>query len=257
MNLSYIDTGEGEVVVLIHGFCESRTLWKSFEEELSAKYRVICPDLPGFGESRLTVDTVSMEYFAQEIKVLLDDLNIEKFTIVGHSLGGYVTLAFAEAYPKRLNGIGLFHSTAYADTEEKKINRNKTINFIEENGVDVFALAFVPPLFNIDSRNKYSEEIATITKVAKNTDPLAVIETSKAMRDRVDRSEMMAQLNVPVLYIIGKEDNAVPLEISMQQCSLPNDSVVHILEDCGHMGMVEKKQETIKAIDNFVAYCSK
>ena len=257
MNLGYTDTGKGEVVVLIHGFCESRTLWKDFEEALSVKYRVICPDLPGFGESRLAVDSVSMEYFAQEIKIFLDDLNIEKCTIVGHSLGGYVALAFAEDSPEILNGIGLFHSTAYADTEEKKLNRNKTITFIKENGVDVFALAFVPPLFNTDSRNKYSEEIATITKVAKNTDPLAVIETSKAMRDRKDRSEMMSQLNVPVLYIIGKEDNAVPLEISMQQCYLPNDSVVHILEDCGHMGMVEKKKETIKAIDNFVAYCTK
>lgn len=257
MNLSYTDTGEGEVVVLIHGFCESRTLWKSFEEELSAKYRVICPDLPGFGESRLTVETLSMQYFAKEVERLLEDLNIDKCTIVGHSLGGYVALAFADKAPQRLNGIGLFHSTVYADTEEKKVNRNKTISFIEDNGVDVFALAFVPPLFNLDSRNKYSEEIAAITKVAKNTDPLAVIETTKAMRDRVDRSEMMSQLNIPVLYIIGKEDNAVPLEISMQQCYLPNDSVVRILEDCGHMGMVEKKQETIKAIDNFVAYCTK
>ena len=160
-------------------------------------------------------------------------------------------------FPEKLNGIGLFHSTAYADTEEKKINRDKTIIFIEENGVDVFASAFVPPLFNVDSRNRCSEEIATITKVAKNTDPLAVIETSKAMRDRVDRSGVMAHLNIPVLYIIGKEDNAIPLEISMQQCSLPNDSVVHVLEGCGHMGMVEKKRETIKAIDNFVAYCTK
>lgn len=257
MNLSYTDTGEGEVVVLIHGFCESRSLWKNFEDELSSKYRVICPDLPGFGESRLAVDTVSMEYFAQEIKAFLDVLNIEKYILIGHSLGGYVALAFAEMFPLSLKGMGLFHSTAYADTEEKKINRDKTINFIEENGVDVFALAFVPPLFNPDSRNRYSEEIEAITKVAKNTDPLAVIETTKAMRDRIDRSKVMSQLKVPVLYIIGKEDNAVPLEVSMKQCSLPSDSVVHILEGCGHMGMVEKKTETIKAIDNFVAYCTK
>lgn len=257
MSLSYTDTGEGDVVVLLHGFCESRSLWTDFEKVLSEKYRVISPDLPGFGESRLLDENVSMEYFAKEIVVLIDALKIEKCVVVGHSLGGYIALAMAEAYPDILKGIGLFHSTSYPDTDEKKDNRNKTIAFIEENGVEIFAGSFVPPLFNSESRSKYAEEIAAITKVAKNTDPLAVIETTKAMRDRVDRSHLLSYLELPILYIIGKDDGAVPFEMSMKQCGIPKESIVHILENCGHMGMVEKKEETIKAVDNFVAYCSR
>lgn len=257
MNLSYTDTGEGEVVVLLHGFCESSAIWCDFERELSKKYRVISPDLPGFGDSRLMVDAVSMEYFAAEVNGLLNELSITTSTIIGHSLGGYVALAFAEAFPSKLKGLGLFHSTAFADTDEKRVNRNKTIKFLEDFGVDTFAVAFVPPLFNEVSRSKYAEEIANITKVAKNTDPLAVIETTKAMRDRVDRSALLSTLDIPVLYIIGKDDGAVPLESSLLQCALPKESVVHIFENCGHMGMVEKKNETIKAIDGFLTYCSK
>ena len=256
MELSYSDTGQGNVVVLLHGFCESRALWNDFENFLSQKYRVICPDLPGYGQSRLEVSNVSMAYFAEEIKRLLDSLSIDQCTMIGHSLGGYVTLAFAEKHPHRLKGIGLFHSTAYAYTELKKANRNKTIKFIEENGVDTFASSFVPPLFDHSTREKYGDEINYLIKVAKNTDPLAVIETSKAMRDRPDRTSVLEGIQVPVMFIIGKEDGAVPFESSMKQVGMPKESVVHIYEKCGHMGMIEKKEETMKAVNSFLEYCN-
>lgn len=256
MELSYSDTGQGEVVVLIHGFCESRALWNDFENFLSKKYRVICPDLPGYGESRLDVTQVNMSYFAEELKTLLDTLSVETCTMVGHSLGGYVALAFAEKHPEQLKGIGLFHSTAFADTEEKKGNRNKTIQFIEENGVDTFATSFVPPLFDRATREKHGYEIDSLIKIARNTDPLAVIETSKAMRDRPDRTSVLERMQVPVMFIIGKEDGAVPFESSLQQISMPKESVVHIYEKCGHMGMIEKKEETMKAVYSFLEYCN-
>ena len=212
MELSYSDTGQGDVVVLLHGFCESRALWNDFENFLSQKYRVICPDLPGYGESRLEVSHVSMDYFAEEVKELLDTLSIDKFTMIGHSLGGYVTLAFAEKHPEQLKGMGLFHSSAYADTEQKKENRNKTIKFIEENGVDNFASSLIPPLFDHSTREKHGYEINSLIKIARNTDPLAVIETCKAMRDRPDRTSVLEGIQVPVMFIIGKEDGAVPFE---------------------------------------------
>ncbi len=256
MNLSYSDTGQGEVVVLIHGFCESNALWNDFENFLSKKYRVICPDLPGYGESRLEVSQVNMSYFAEAIKELLDSLSVDKCTMIGHSLGGYVTLAFAEKHPEQLKGMGLFHSSAYSDTEQKKANRNKTIEFIEEKGVETFAASLIPPLFDHSTREKYGYEINYLIKVAKNTDPLAVIETLKAMRDRPDRTSVLEGIQVPVMFIIGKEDGAVPYETSMQQCGMPKESVVHIYEKCGHMGMIEKKEETMKAVNSFLEYCN-
>lgn len=253
--LEYNDSGHGFPLVLLHGFCESRTLWKYCEKQLALHYRVIVPDLPGFGESRLEEPTVSMEYFAEQIKLLLDDLKIEKCVLIGHSLGGYVLLAFAEKYENRLAGMGMFHSTAFADTEEKKENRNKTIGFIEKHGVSVFAESFVAPLFSLRNRDLLKFEIKELIHTAATSSELGVIETTKAMRDRKDRTEVLKNVTIPVLYVIGKLDGAVPLEKSLEQCYLAKHSVAHFLEEAGHMGMIEKKPETIKILHHFTEFC--
>ncbi len=129
--LNYDDLGRGEeVVVLLHGFCESKALWEDFEEELSDSYRVLNIDLPGFGESQLNESNITMEWYASQINGLLEELNIEKVVIVGHSLGGYVGLAFAKLYTSKLLGLGLIHSNAFPDTEERIHSRNKTLKFL-------------------------------------------------------------------------------------------------------------------------------
>ncbi|MFL5728399.1 MAG: alpha/beta fold hydrolase, partial [Cytophagaceae bacterium] len=129
--LHYTESGRGKTIVLVHGFCESQEIWKKTQAALSAHYRVICPDLPGFGKSPLKVKDISIAYYAEMIKELLAFLNVEKCCMIGHSLGGYITLAFAEKYSAMLSSFGLFHSTAFADSPEKKENRNKTIQFIQ------------------------------------------------------------------------------------------------------------------------------
>jgi pimeloyl-ACP methyl ester carboxylesterase len=253
--LEYNDTGHGFPLVLLHGFCESRSLWKYCEKELSAHYRVISPDLPGFGESRLEDSNISIEYFAEKIKYLLDELKIEKCIMIGHSLGGYITLAFAEKYELRLKGIGMFHSTAFADTEEKKENRNKTIEFIRKHGVPMFAQSFVPPLFSLRNRELLKIEIQELIEISSSSSEAGVIETTKAMRDRKDRVHVLKAVNFPVLYVVGKKDGSVPLEKSLEQCYLPKHSIVHFLENAGHMGMIENKPETIKILHNFTDFC--
>ncbi len=253
--LEYNDSGHGFPLVLLHGFCEDRTLWKYCEKELARHYRVITPDLPGFGESRLEETTVSMEYFSEQLKSLLDNLKINKCVMIGHSLGGYIMLAFAEKYENYLTGIGMFHSTAFADSEEKKENRNKTIAFIEKHGVPMFAESFVAPLFSLRNRDLFKTEIKELIQTAAATSEVGVIETTKAMRDRKDRIEVLKNANVPVLFVVGKLDGAVPLEKSLEQCYLPKHSIVHFLEGTGHMGMIERKQETITILQHFAAFC--
>ncbi|HWZ22501.1 MAG TPA: alpha/beta hydrolase [Cytophagaceae bacterium] len=253
--LEYNDTGHGYPLVLLHGFCENRSLWKYCEKTLALHYRVIAPDLPGFGESRLEEPQVSMDYFAEQIKILLDDLKIKKCVMIGHSLGGYVVLAFAEKYETRLTGMGMFHSTAFADTEEKKENRNKTITFIEKHGVSVFAESFVPPLFSLRNKDLLKPEIKELIHTAAASSELGVIETTKAMRDRKDQTEVLKNVSIPVLYVVGKLDGAVSLEKSLEQCYLPKHSIVHFLEGAGHMGMIEKKPETIKILRHFTEFC--
>ncbi len=253
--LEYNDTGHGFPLLLLHGFCESRNVWQYCEKMLATHYRVITPDLPGFGESRLEVSEVSMDYFAEQIKALLDLLKIEKCVLVGHSLGGYVALAFAEKYENRLAGMGLFHSTAFADSEEKKENRNKTIEFIEKHGVPLFAESFVAPLFPLNKRALLKTEIECLIQIASSSSEIGVIETTKAMRNRKDQTNTLKSVSIPVLFVVGKLDGAVPLEKSLEQCYLPKHSIVHFLDDAGHMGMIEKKPETTKIIRSFTSFC--
>ena len=255
MELSYTDHGQGKVLVLIHGFCESKAIWGHSLKALSPHFRVLCIDLPGFGKSPLFEGSISIEEMADSINSLLEKLTIPNCTMIGHSLGGYVILSFAEKYSSRLSGFGLFHSTAFADKNEKKENRNKTITFIEKYGIDLFAKSFVPPLFDTNNRVHLVNEITLLTTIASTTNKHTIIEVTKAMRDRPDRSNVLTSFAKPILFIIGKKDPAIPLEDSLHQCVLPMDSTVHLYEDTGHMGMYERTLETVEAIKNFTSYC--
>jgi pimeloyl-ACP methyl ester carboxylesterase len=250
--LSYTEKGSGLPVVLIHGFCESKEVWKDFQEILSSKFRVICPDLPGFGQSPLKKKEITIEYMADKVHDLLKELGIEKSVVIGHSLGGYVTLAYAEKYESSLLGIGLFHSTAFPDSPEKKKNRMKTIEFVEKHGSEVFADSFIPSLFFEPNKEKLKDTISWLKQIAGATPAEGIIAASKAMRERKNRTEVLKNIKVPVLFIIGEEDGAVPLDASLEQASMPDKSVKHILSETGHMGMFEKKDDSLKIVEEFL-----
>lgn len=254
--LSYRDEGKGVPLVLLHGFCESKDVWKDFSTVLSSSFRVISPDLPGFGESKLEDSDITISYYADKIYDLLKHLGIDKCILIGHSLGGYVTLAFAEKYEPLLLGMGLFHSTAFEDTQEKKDNRNRTIKFIEKHGVEAFASTAVTPLFYTPKREQLKKAIELMTTIAAGSSKEGVIAATQAMRDRQDRTEVLKKVKCPVLFIVGKEDQSVTLEKSREQCYLPQHSVVHFLSDTSHMGMFERKEDTLKIVKNFAELVS-
>ena len=176
--------------------------------------------------------------------------------MIGHSLGGYVGLAFAEKYEHYLAGMGLFHSTAFADTEDKKENRLKAIEFIERHGVKVFAESFVAPLFSLKNRDLFKTEIKELTEVAAAASEIGVVETTKAMRNRPDRIAVLKNCAVPILFVVGKLDGVITLDKSLEQCHVPKHSIVHFLEGVGHMGMIENKAETLKIMSSFAHYCA-
>jgi 3-oxoadipate enol-lactonase len=150
MEVLYTETqGQGNTLVLLHGFCEDSTVWQWVLPALQKQYAVVTVDLPGFGKSSLTPDKEieTIEDIASRLAYTLTQLGIEKCTLVGHSMGGYVTLAFAERHPERLNGWGLFHSTAYEDSAEKKENRLKQVEFVTKNGTVPFVEVLVPSLW--------------------------------------------------------------------------------------------------------------
>ena len=256
MKISFTEQGEGPSLVLIHGFCETSKLWDSFRSELADHFRVLTPDLPGFGNTALIPGQFSISDVSEAIYAWLTDLDIQKTTVIGHSLGGYVTLALAENHPEVLHGFGLFHSTAYADGQEKKLSRDKTIEFVKDKGVDVFARSFVPQLFYSKNRKWLKEEISRVVDTAAETELETLIAYTKAMRDRPDRTVVLRDFDNPILIMAGDKDTSVPVEAIYEQELLPKKGTVHIFSETGHMGMFENRERSILAIRNFMEYCN-
>jgi pimeloyl-ACP methyl ester carboxylesterase len=241
-NVFYRASGQGPAVVLVHGFAEDGSVWQH-QYGVLEDCRLIVPDLPGSGRSEL-IEDVSMEALADWLHQLTQAIELGPFFLIGHSMGGYVALAFAERYPEALSGLGLFHSTAYPDTEEKKQTRRKGIAFMEQNGAFEFLKTATPNLYSPFTKANHPELISTQLEAIKDFSAGSLIAYYRAMMERPDRTAVLRSITVPVLFILGRSDAAVPLADGLKQCHLPLLSSVHILENSGHMGMQE---ETAKA----------
>ena len=250
-SISYEVIGKGEPVVLLHGFGEDRTVWDTLVPSLQDNYKLIIPDLPGSGESTiLKKDRILMIDFAHCLKAILDKEKIKKCTLIGHSMGGYITMAFAEKYPESLKAYGLFSSTAVADSEEKKETRTKAISFIKENGTEAFLKTALPNEFADIKKSK--KLIDQLLEKGKNFEPKALTQYYRAMMSRPDRSSVLKRSTVPVLFIFGQYDNLIPLEDGMKLTTLPEQAHVHVLKNSGHMGMLEEPKESAKILNKFL-----
>jgi pimeloyl-ACP methyl ester carboxylesterase len=210
-SIFYSDTGAGLPVIFLHGFCETSDIWSDMQNKLSKKFRVITIDLPGFGVSPLLEYQFSLEDVATEIKKFLDSISLKKYVLIGHSLGGYIALAFTKLYDENLLGLGLFHSSVFEDDKEKKVNRTKLMEFIKKNGVKTFIKTFIPSLFYKENLSTLDGVIRNLKKSAENTLPESVIQYARAMRDRKGSEKTLSELLTPVMFIIGEEDASVPL----------------------------------------------
>lgn len=251
--VAYHKVGKGNVLVLLHGFCEDSTMWADFVQVLQKKYAVLTIDLSGFGKSDLLPET-SIITMAKAVNAVLEELNIPKCCLIGHSMGGYVGLSFAELFADKLTGLGLFHSHPYEDNETKNANRLKTISFIERHGVAPFASQFVRRLFTktfVKNNRDYIEDLIQQTSEYHSD---AVIAASRAMIARTNKTQVLANIACPVLYIIGAKDEFIDYQQSLTQTTFPPNSVIHILKDIGHMGMIEAKEKTLQIVDNFMQY---
>jgi len=256
--ISYKAEGEGKPVILIHGFAETSEVWLYQLGKLKEKFFVIIPDLPGSGKSEMLEGSVSIDDYAEAIKAIADaEINNNKptfFSLIGHSMGGYITLAFAEKYPELLSGFGLFHSSAYADDDAKKEIRKKGIEFISNNGADAFTKTTASNLFSEKTKNKRPELIENLIQIAEGFSGDALVQYYYAMMARPDTTSVLKNFKKPVLFLIGKDDNAVPLKASLEQCYLPAISFIKIMENSGHMGMWEQKDEANEFVLNFLKY---
>jgi pimeloyl-ACP methyl ester carboxylesterase len=241
--MEYLSAGSGDAVILIHGFCETSNIWRNQLAVLSETFHVLVPDLPGFGKSSLKTSNLTMEYYASALVQMMDQERVYEASLVGHSMGGYVALAFAELFPDRISSLCLLHSTAYADSDQRKINRDRTADFIQKRGLKSFSDSFIPPLFRIETRKHFERDIQQIQTELLESPPDSIIAATLAMRDRPDRTEILKNLTIPVQIIAGKQDMALPVEVLREQAAMLKNGLLIELDDCGHMGMLEKPKE--------------
>lgn len=248
--------GSGKAVVLIHGFGEDGDIWNYMAEKLKNNFMVIVPDLPGSGKSEILKDDgseqISIEDYAEVIISVIKKESIDKCTVIGHSMGGYITLAIAEKYSEILNGFGLFNSTAFADNEDKKRERLKAIEFMEKNGAAPFLRKSLSGLFSEKFKEDHADEIEDLINSLTYFTSEALIQYYRAMMNRADRIKVLKTTPLPVLFVIGEKDPAVPLEKSLEQSHFPNTSYVHILPETGHVGMLEQKNLSVEIVSSYL-----
>lgn len=253
-SINYTKEGSGNTIVLLHGFLESLKMWEEFSKSLSKEFSVICIDLPGFGETAVFSDIHSMEFMAEVVKAVLDENKVKHCVMTGHSMGGYVALAFAEKYHNMLKGFTLFHSHAGADTEEARINRDRAVKAVELSRKS-FINQFIPSLFAPDNVETFENEIEELQELARLTGKEAIIAALKGMRDRKSKLGLLMTTSIPVQFILGKQDSKIPYDKVLVQTTLPKHSEITFLRDAGHMGFLEEKEITLNAIRSFASNC--
>jgi pimeloyl-ACP methyl ester carboxylesterase len=250
--INYSDSGRGHVIVLLHGYLESAEVWNGFAEELASKFRVIIVDLPGSGLSDIYGNTHSMEFMAGVIKELIDHLGITKIFVAGHSLGGYVTLAFLELFCDRLSGYCLFHSSPFPDTPELIEKRKREIEIVKMGKKNLMYPDNVVRMFASSNLEKFAKELQRSKDIASRIPEGGIIAVLNGMMIRPSRLSLMEQGKVPCLWILGTMDNYIPCELIQTRVNLPSNAKTVILSNSGHMGFIEERENSLKAIADFV-----
>ena len=247
--ISYSDIGTGTAVVLLHGFLENKTMWKDLAPKLAEKNRVISIDLLGHGVSDCLGYVHSMEENAEIVKAVLSNLKIRKTIIIGHSMGGYVALAFAELYPQFIKGLVLLNSTAKEDSEERKLNRDRAIKAVKQNYINFVRMSIVN-LFSENNRDRLENEIEKVKLEALKTPLQGIIASLEGMKIRKDRQFILKESNFPKMLILGKKDGVLIYNENMTQIKNTNAELITFPD--GHMSHIENKMDLEKVVLRFL-----
>jgi pimeloyl-ACP methyl ester carboxylesterase len=252
--LIYHVYGKGNAVILLHGFAETSSIWNNQLEYLSNYCTLIIPDLPGSGESELpdvSSENISINQLAESIYSIIKNEKIDQCIMLGHSMGGYITLAFAEKYPEKLKAFGFVNSTAFADSEEKKQVRIKGIEMIGSHGSYAFLKNTTPNLFADEFKKNHIDVINELIEEGSHFKTTTLQQYYFAMMNRPGRMHVLKNNNRPVLFVMATEDIAAPVHDVLKQVHLPEIAYIHIIKNTGHMTMLEAPENLNRILKNF------
>ena len=250
--LVYSDHGKGRCIVLLHGYLERGEVWQSFTGQMPGGFRFIVPDLPGHGDSGSWGRVHSMDELANALSTILEAEGIEKVFLAGHSMGGYVCMAFADLYPEKLLAYALVHSTPFADTEEKRENRDREISLVLCGKKRQIVLVNIPKAFATENLDRMSTQVESLKQMALRSPDNGMIALLNGMKERPDRTAVLQNPELPLLLIGGMKDNYIPVEVFEKLVSLAPHARVLRLEDSGHMGFMEEPEELVNAFVEFL-----
>ena len=236
------------LIIFIHGFCESAEIWDHLVGETNKHYDCIAINLPGFAGEPLE----EISDLGQIARIISEQLPpSRKWILIGHSLGGYISLEILKNFGSRVSQLVLFHSTALPDTVEKKINRDRTYKFIQEHGKEPFLKQFVPSLFFGDEKTQFGHR-QKLTRIALQTPTPTILKYTQWMRDRKNYLDILRKSKVPVLYIAGDSDNFLSLDILKEEVAENSCADIAIIKNCGHLGMIEEPQKCSEILMNYL-----
>jgi len=244
-------TGAGLAVVFLHGFLENSEMWRPWIPGFSEKYQVVTIDLCGHGKTDSFLTPPSIATMAEAVYAVLKEIGVVKFVLVGHSMGGYVSVEVMNRYPNQVAGLCFFHSTAMADSEEKQDNRERAIKVVKANK-QTFIQAAIPMLFSEPNRERCKKEIALATKQAQITNKSGVIYSLTAMKNRLDHRKLIEKHSSKVCYILGDSDPVLPVPAMLPESKLIKKENWIVLKDCGHMSHLEKPTLSLKSLNRVI-----
>jgi len=251
-SINYNDQGQGNVIILLHGYLETHQIWESFAVELAKNFRVISIDIPGHGKSGKVAETHTMDLMAEAVDTVLRNLKIDKAVVVGHSMGGYVALSYLANYQQKVSGICLFHSNPFADSEEKKTNRNREIQIIKQGKQELLFTTNPAKSFADDNLERLKDKVKWAQAIAAQSPPEGIIALLEGMKIRPDRQDLLKETHIPVLYILGKKDNYIPFELMYPVAKRSPKGEILTLDNSGHMGFIEEEGVCLEAMKSFV-----
>lgn len=255
--IAYTKSGKGPALILIHGFPEDGGLWRLVKDTFSKHFTLLIPDMPGTGKSTFVGEDISIEELAEAVFAVVQDAvpAAERVVVCGHSMGGYIALAFAELYSERLAGFGLLHSTTKNDNEEKVLKRQKSIQLIRKGGKEPFINGMIPNLFSPQTKQEQPQLLEEQSNRGQALKDNTLIAFYQAMINRPDRTFIFEGLNVPVLLLMGLYDEVIPNEDGMSLAKFSDVTFVSIMDRSGHMSMLEQPEDFAEALYHFADYC--